>query len=218
MTDRRKFQEPPSFLFAFVFVYLCLFICVFVYLCICVFVYLCICVFLPFCIAAPPLATQELTQERLTSNSSVAFDHQILIVIIKYHQKSIESEKNKIPETCSKKSLIFSSAKHNYVSMCITVKKNLKKVDKQKNKLASNIVKTTRGSPAPKIFIFNNLFKILLIMLDLKTQLVTSSPCSGANFELSWPNVKIFVEKLQPFYGHIIFFLKISKNRFFVRW
>ena len=201
MTDRRKFQEPPSFLFAFVFVYLCLFICVFVYLCIFAILYCC------------SASCHLLTQERLTSNSSVAFDHQILIVIIKYHQKSIESEKNKIPETCSKKSLIFSSAKHNYVSMCITVKKKLKKVDKQKNKLASNIVKTTRGSPAPKIFIFNSLFKILLMMLDLKTQLVTSSPCPDANFELSWSNVKILVSKLQPFYGHIIFFLKISKNR-----
>ena len=66
-------------------VYLC-----FVFLCICVFVYLCIFAIL-FCCSS---SCHLLTQERLTSNSSVAFDHQILIVIIKYHQKSIESEKN----------------------------------------------------------------------------------------------------------------------------
>ena len=69
-----------------------------------------------------------------------------------------------------------------------------------------------RSKSAKKLF-FNHVFKILLIMLDLKTQLVTSASCPGANFELSWSNVKIFVQKLQPFYGDIIFSLKISKNR-----
>ena len=36
-----------------------------------------------------------------------------------------------------------------------------------------------RRSKSAKKFIFNNLFKILLIMFDLKTQLVTSASCPG---------------------------------------
>ena len=89
--------------------------------------------------------------ERLISNSRVAFDQAIVIIIIKYHQLSIEAKKINFPETCSKQYQFFSSAKHNYVSMCITVKKKLKKVEKQKNKLALKIVKSTRGSSALKI-------------------------------------------------------------------
>ena len=95
-------------------------------------------------------------------------------------------------------------------------KKNKKKLkNKQINwhwKLSKVRVDRRRSKSAKK-FIFNNLFKILLIMFDLKTQLVTSASCPGANFELSWANVRFFVQKLQPFYGDIIFSLKISKNR-----
>ena len=139
----------------------------------------------------------------------------IVIIIIKLVIIINRGQKINFPETCSKQCWIFSSAKHNYVPMCITVKFFFEKVEKWKFKLALKLPKRTRGSSAPKSakkFIFNHVFKILLIMLDLKTQLVTSSPCQGANFELSWSNVKIFVQKLQSFYGDIIFWWKSRKK------
>ena len=37
-------------------------------------------------------------------------------------------------ETCSRQSLIFSSPKYNYVSMCIVMQKKFKKSHKQKTK------------------------------------------------------------------------------------
>ena len=50
--------------------------------------------------------------ERLISNSRVAFDQVIVIIIIKYHQLSIEAKKINFPETCSKQYQFFSSAKY----------------------------------------------------------------------------------------------------------
>ena len=55
---------------------------------------------------------------------------QIVIIIIKLVIIINRGQKITFPETCSKQCQFFCSAKHNYVSMCITVKKNFEKVEK----------------------------------------------------------------------------------------
>ena len=86
------------------------------------------------------------------------------------------AEQPYIPENCSKQCLIFSSAKHNYILICITMQRKFEKIQRQDFKFEFKIPQTARGQKCHHILYYESCFKILLKRLDSHPIIVSCSP------------------------------------------
>ena len=104
-----------------------------------------------------------------------------------------------VPGNCSKQCLNFSSLVYNYIVICITKQRKLKKIPTQDFKLELKFEKTAHMQKRHHFLYFESILKILLKRLEPHTKLESCSPLRWFRNEPSWDLLRFVVSILRPF-------------------